>query len=141
MRLQITYQELSALAKSKVDKIIELSYIDSKIINVRYTHIQKVPFCNRYIPLSVDVKIQIDGFENGNLFLTYNAGKGLDAIISGIFTLFPGLRDMNIVEMVEGQKAIAHLMKVDKVCGALEKINILDMCFDEVGVNVEFALK
>lgn len=141
MKLHITYLECSDLAKAKVDKVVVLSYIDNKSVNVKYSHMQKVPLLDKYIPISLVAKVRIDGFENGNLFLTYNTGNRLDAIISGVFTLFPDLMNMNIVEMIEGQKAVAHLMKVDKVRGALEKINILDMCFDEVGVNVEFALK
>lgn len=141
MKLQITYKEFSELVKAKADKIVELSYVDSKSVNVRYTHMQKVPFCNKYIPISVDVKIRVEGFENGDMFLAYSAGKGLDTIISGVFTLYPGLRNMNIVEMQEEQKAVVHLMKVDKVRDALDKIDIHDICFYEEGVKIEFALK
>lgn len=141
MKLQITYKELSELVKAKVDKIVELSYVDSKSVNVRYTHMQKVPFCNKYIPISVDAKIRVDGFENGNLFITYSAGKGLDTIILGVFTLYPGLRNMNIVEILEGHTVVVHLMNVDKVRDVLNKISIIDVCFEGKGVDVVFALK
>ena len=141
MKLQTTYKELSELVKAKADKIVELSYVDSKSVNVRYTHMQKVPFCNKYIPISVDVKIRVEGFEDGNLFLAYSAGKGLDTIISGVFTLYPGLRDMNIVEILEGQRVAVHLAKVDEVRDALNKIVVRDICFDTDGVNMEFTIK
>lgn len=141
MKLHITYQELSELVKAKTDKIVELSYIDAKTANVKYTHMQKVPLCNKYIPLSVGVKTRVDGFEGGRLLLSYSAGTGLDAIISGVLALYPGLRDMHIVEFQEGQKAIVYLSKVDKVRDALDKINIHDISFDEDGIDVAFSLR
>lgn len=141
MKLQITYQELSELVKAKADKIVELSYIDAKTVNVKYTHMQKVPLCNKYIPLSVGIKAMVDGFEGGRLLLSYSAGTGLDTIISGVLALYPGLRDMHIVEIQEGQKAIVYLSKVDKVRDALDKINIHDISFDEDGIDVAFSLR
>lgn len=141
MKLQITYQELSELVKAKADKIVELSYIDAKTVNVKYTHMQKVPLCNKYIPLSVGIKTRVDEFEEGRLMLSYSAGTGLDTIISGVLALYPGLRNMHIVEIQEGQKATVYLSKIDKIRDALDKINILDISFDEDGINVAFSLR
>lgn len=141
MRLQITFQELSELVKAKADKIVELSYIDSKVVNVKYTHMQKVPLCDKYIPLPVNVKVRVDGFEDGNLLLSYNAGMGLDTIISGVLLLYPDLRNMNIVEILDGQKAVVHMKKLDQIREALDNVNILDISFDVNGVNVKFSLK
>ena len=141
MKLQITYQEMSELVKAKADKIVELSYIDAKTANVKYTHMQKIPLCNKYIPLSVGIKARVDGFEGGSLFLSYSAGAGLDTIISGVLALYPSLKNLHIVEIQDGRKAIVHLSNVDKVRDALDKINILDISFDEDGVNVDFSLR
>lgn len=140
MKLHITYQEVSELVKSKADKIVEFSYIDSKTVNTKYTYMQKVPFCNTYIPVPINVKVRVEGFENGNLFLSYDAGIGLDTIISGILSLYPGLKDMNIFEIQENQKAVVFLTKIDQVRDTLEKIDILDISFDTDGVNVTFSL-
>ena len=140
MKLHITYQELSELVKSKADKIVEYSYIDSKTVNTKYTYMQKVPFCNKYISVPINVKVRVEGFENGNLLLSYDAGIGLDTIISGILSLYPGLKDMNIFEIQEKQKAVVFLTKIDQVRDTLEKIDILDICFDTDGVNITFSL-
>ena len=140
MKLHITYQELSELVKSKADKIVEYSYIDSKTVNTKYTYMQKVPFCNKYIPVPINVKVRVEGFENGNLLLSYDAGIGLDTIISGILALYPGLKEMNIFEIQENQKAVVFLTKIDQVRDTLEKIDILDISFDTDGVNVTFSL-
>lgn len=141
MVLHITFQELSELAKTKADKIVELYHVDNKNVNVKYTHLQKVPLIDKHLHISVDATVRVDEFENGDLFITYDAGVGLDTIISGVLTLFPSLRDMNIVEILDGQKAVVHMTKVDNVRDALKKISIQDISFDQDGANVVLALK
>jgi len=46
----------------------------------------------------------------------------------------------DFVEELEDNKLLIHLDKIDQIDGMLDKIEILDITFDEVNANVAFKV-
>lgn len=129
MKLQITYDELEAFVLKKYDQQVKLGFVDEKTISVT----KKVVIKDATISISVD---QVAG---NDISLSYQAGFGIEWIIKGVLMWFKeSIKDF--VEELEDNKLLIHLNKIDQIDGMLDKIEILDITFDEVNVNVAFKV-
>ena len=129
MRLQIPYKELEAFVMKKYNQEVKLGFVDEKTISAS----KKVVFKDATINISVD---QVAG--NG-ISLSYQAGFGIEWIIKGALMWFKEtIKDF--VEEQEENKLLIHLDKIDQIGGMLDKIEILDITFDEVNANVAFKV-
>lgn len=129
MKLQITYDELEAFVLKKYDQQVKLGFVDEKTISVT----KKVVIKDATISISVD---QVAG---NDISLSYQAGFGIEWIIKGVLMWFKeSIKDF--VEELEDNKLLIHLDKIDHIGGILDKIEILDITFDEVNANVAFKV-
>ena len=129
MRLQIPYGELEAFLMKKYDQQVKLGFVDEKTISVT----KKVVIKDATINISVD---QVAG---NDISLSYQAGFGIEWIIKGALMWFKEtIKDF--VEELEDNKLLIHLDKIDQIGGMLDKIEILDITFDEVNANVAFKV-
>ena len=129
MRLQIPYGELEAFLMKKYDQQVKLGFVDEKTINVT----KKVVIKDATISISVD---QVAG---NDISLSYQAGFGIEWIIKGVLMWFnESIKDF--VEELEDNKLLIHLNKIDQIGGLLDKIEILEITFDEVNANVAFKV-
>ena len=129
MRLQIPYGELEAFLMKKYDQQVKLGFVDEKTISVT----KKVVIKDATISISVD---QVAG---NDISLSYQAGFGIEWIIKGVLMWFKeSIKDF--VEELEDNKLLIHLDKIDQISGMLDKIEILDITFDEVNANVAFKV-
>ena len=127
MRLQIPYKELEAFTLKKYNQQVRLELVDEKTISIT----KKVVIKDATINISVD---QVAG---NDISLSYQAGFGIEWIIKGALMWFKeSIKDF--VEELEDNKLLIHLDKIDQIGGMLDKIEILDITFDEVNVNVAF---
>jgi hypothetical protein len=129
MRLQIPYKELEAFLMKKYNQQVKLGFVDEKTMSVT----KKVVFKDATINISVD---QVAG---NDISLSYQAGFGIEWIIKGALMWFKeSIKDF--VEELEDNKLLIHLDKIDQIGGMLDKIEILDITFDEVNANVAFKV-
>ena len=129
MRLQIPYGELEAFLMKKYDQQVKLGFVDEKTISVT----KKVVIKDATISISVD---QVAG---NDISLSYQAGFGIEWIIKGVLMWFKeSIKDF--VEELEDNKLLIHLNKLDQIGGLLEKIEILEITFDEGNANVAFKV-
>ena len=129
LRLQIPYGELEAFLMKKYDQQVKLGFVDEKTINVT----KKVVIKDATISISVD---QVAG---NDISLSYQAGFGIEWIIKGVLMWFnESIKDF--VEELEDNKLLIHLNKIDQIGGLLDKIEILEITFDEVNANVAFKV-
>ena len=129
MRLQIPYGELEAFLMKKYDQQVKLGFVDEKTISVT----KKVVIKDATISISVD---QVAG---NDISLSYQAGFGIEWIIKGVLMWFKeSIKDF--VEELEDNKLLIHLNKIDQIGGLLDKIEILEITFDEVNANVAFKV-
>ena len=129
MRLQIPYGELEAFLMKKYDQQVKLGFVDEKTISVT----KKVVIKDATISISVD---QVAG---NDISLSYQAGFGIEWIIKGVLMWFKeSITDF--VEELEDNKLLIHLNKIDQIGGLLDKIEILEITFDEVNANVAFKV-
>ena len=129
MRLQIPYGELEAFLMKKYDQQVKLGFVDEKTISVT----KKVVIKDATISISVD---QVAG---NDISLSYQAGFGIEWIIKGVLMWFnESIKDF--VEELEDNKLLIHLNKIDQIGGLLDKIEILEITFDEVNANVAFKV-
>ena len=85
------------------------------------------------------VNISVDQIEENDISLSYQAGFGIEWIIKGALMWFKeSIKDF--VEELEDNKLLIHLDKIDQIDGMLDKIEILDITFDEVNANVAFKV-
>ena len=114
MRLQIPYGELEAFLMKKYDQQVKLGFVDEKTISV-------------------------DQVAGNDISLSYQAGFGIEWIIKGVLMWFKeSIKDF--VEELEDNKLLIHLNKIDQIGGLLDKIEILEITFDEVNANVAFKV-
>ena len=129
MKLQIPYKELEALVLKKYNQEVKLGFVDEKTISVT----KKVVIKDATVIISVD---QVAG---NDISLSYQAGFGIEWIIKGALMWFKeSIKDF--VEELEDNKLLIHLDKIDQIGGMLDKIEILDITFDEVNANVAFKV-
>ena len=129
MTLQIPYKELEAFVLKKYNQEVKLGFVDEKTMNVT----KKVVIKDATIYISVD---QVVG---NDISLSYQAGFGIEWIIKGALMWFKeSIKDF--VEELEDNKLRIHLDKIDQIGGMLDKIEILDITFDEVNANVAFKV-
>lgn len=129
MNLQISYKELEAFLMKKYNQEVKLGYVDEKTMSVT----KKVVIKDATINISVD---QVAG---NDISLSYQAGFGIEWIIKGALMWFKeSVKDF--VEEQEENKLLIHLDKIDQIGGMLDKIEILDITFDEVNANVAFKV-
>lgn len=129
MKLQIPYKELEAFLMKKYNQQVKLGFVDEKTMSVT----KKVVIKDATINISVD---QVAG---NNISLSYQAGFGIEWIIKGALMWFKEtIKDF--VEELEDNKLLIHLDKINQIGGMLDKIEILDITFDEVNANVAFKV-
>ena len=129
MNLQISYKELEAFLMKKYNQEVKLGYVDEKTMSVT----KKVVIKDATINISVD---QVVG---NDISLSYQAGFGIEWIIKGAFMWFKETIS-GFVEEQEDNKLLIHLDKIDQIGGMLDKIELLDITFDEVNANVAFKV-
>lgn len=129
MKLQIPYKELEAFVMKKYNQEVNLGFVDEKTMSVT----KKVVIKDATINISVD---QVAG---NDISLSYQAGFGIEWIIKGALMWFKEtIKDF--VEEQEENKLLIHLDKIEQIQGMLDKIEILDITFDEVNANVAFKV-
>ena len=129
MNLQISYKELEAFLMKRYDQQVRLRFVDEKTMSVT----KKVVIKDATINISVG---QVVG---NDISLSYQAGFGIEWIIKGALMWFKEtIKDF--VEEQEDNKLLIHLDKIDQIGGMLDKIEILDITFDEVNANVAFKV-
>ena len=129
MRLQIPYGELEAFVMKKYNQEIKLGFVDEKTISIT----------KRVVIKDATVNMSVDKIAGNDILLSYQAGFGIEWIIKGALMWFKEtIKDF--VEELEDNKLLIHLDKIDQIGGMLDKIEILDITFDEVNANVAFKV-
>jgi len=129
MRLQIPYKELEAFTLKKYNQQVRLELVDEKTISIT----KKVVIKDATINISVD---QVVG---NDISLSYQAGFGIEWIIKGALMWFKeSIKDF--VEELEDNKLLIHLDKIDQIGDMQDKVEIIDITFDEVNANVAFKV-
>ena len=71
--------------------------------------------------------------------MSYQAGFGIEWIIKGALMWFQEtIKDF--VEELEENKLLIHLSKMDQIGGMMDRIEILDVTFDDANANVAFKV-
>ena len=129
MKLQIPYKELEAFVMKKYNQQVRLGFVDEKTISVT----------KKVVIKDATVNISVDMVAGNDISLSYQAGFGIEWIIKGALMWFKeSIKDF--VEELEDNKLLIHLDKIGQIQGMLDKIEILDITFDEVNVNVAFKV-
>ena len=129
MRLQLSYKELETFLMKKYNQQVKLGFVDEKTMSIT----KKVVIKDATVHISVD---QVAG---NDISLSYQAGFGIEWIIKGTLMWFQEtIKDF--VEELEENKLLIHLNKIDQIGGLLDKIEILEITFDEVNANVAFKV-
>jgi predicted RNA-binding Zn-ribbon protein involved in translation (DUF1610 family) len=129
MRLQIPYKELEAFLMKKYNQQVKLGFVDEKTLSV----------AKKVVIKDATINISVDQVAENDISLSYQAGFGIEWIIKGALMWFKEtIKDF--VEELEDNKLRIHLDKIDQIGGMLDKIEILDITFDEVNANVAFKV-
>ena len=129
MKLQIPYKELEAFLMKKYNQEIKLGFVDEKTISIT----------KRVVIKDATINISVDQVVRNDISLSYQAGFGIEWIIKGALMWFKEAIS-GFVEEQKENKLLIHLHKIDQISGMLDKIEILDISFDEVNANVAFKV-
>ena len=129
MRLQLSYKELETFLMKKYNQQVKLGFVDEKTMSIT----KKVVIKDATVHISVD---QVAG---NDISLSYQAGFGIEWIIKGTLMWFQEtIKDF--VEELEENKLLIHLSKMDQIGGMMDRIEILDVTFDDANANVAFKV-
>jgi len=129
MKLQITYDELEAFVLKKYNQQVKLGFVDEKTMSVT----------KKVVIKDATVNVSVDKIAGNDILLSYQAGFGIEWIIKGALMWFKEtIKDF--VEELEDNKLLIHLNKIDQIDGMLDKIEILDITFDEANANIAFKV-
>lgn len=129
MRLQIPYKELEAFVMKKYNQQVKVRFVDEKTISVT----KKVVIKDATVNISVDQVVRND------ISLSYQAGFGIEWIIKGALMWFKEAIN-GFVDELEDNKLLLHLDRIEQIGGMLDRIEILDVSFDEANANVAFEV-
>ena len=129
MKLQIPYKELEAFLMKRYDQQVKLGFVDEKTLSVT----------KKVVIKDATINISVDQVAENDISLSYQAGFGIEWIIKGALMWFKESIKV-FVEEQEENKLLIHLDKIEQIQGMLDKIEILDITFDEVNANVAFKV-
>ncbi len=129
MNLQIPYKELEAFLMKKYDQQVKVEFANENTISIT----------KRVVIKDATVNVSIDKIVGNDIILSYQAGFGIEWIIKGVLMWFKE-SIKGFVEEQEENKLLIHLDKINQIDGILDKIEILDITFDEVNANVAFKV-
>ena len=108
---------------------IKLGFVDEKTMSVT----------KKVVIKDATVNVSVDKIAGNDILLSYQAGFGIEWIIKGALMWFKeSIKDF--VEELEENKLLIHLDKIDQTGGMLDKVEIIDITFDEVNTNVAFKV-
>ena len=129
MNLQIPYKEQEAFLMKKYNQEVKLGVVDEKTLSVT----------KKVVIKDATVNVSVDKIAGNDILLSYQAGFGIEWIIKGALMWFKeSIKDF--IEEQEENKLLIHLDKIDQIGGLLDKIEILEITFDEVNANVAFKV-
>ncbi len=129
MKLQIPYNELEAFLMKKYDQQVKVEFANENTISIT----------KKVVIKDATVNVSIEKIVGNDIILSYQAGFGIEWIIKGVLMWFKeSIKDF--VEELEDNKLLIHLNKIDQIDGMLDKIEILDITFDEANANIAFKV-
>ena len=113
----------------KYNQEVKLGVVDEKTLSVT----------KKVVIKDATVNVSVDKIAGNDILLSYQAGFGIEWIIKGALMWFKeSIKDF--IEEQEENKLLIHLDKIDQIGGLLDKIEILEITFDEVNANVAFKV-
>lgn len=129
MKLQIPYNELEAFLMKKYDQQVKVEFANENTISIT----------KKVVIKDATINVSIDKIVGNDIILSYQAGFGIEWIIKGVLMWFKeSIKDF--IEELEDNKLLIHLNKIDQIDGMLDKIEILDITFDEANANIAFKV-
>ena len=129
MRLQLSYKELETFLMKKYNQQVKLGFVDEKTMSIK----------KKVVIKDATVNITVDQVAGNYISLSYQAGFGIEWIIKGALMWFQEtIKDF--VEELEENKLLIHLSKMDQIGGMMDRIEILDVTFDDANANVAFKV-
>lgn len=137
MRIEATYQELSAFASMKAGKNVEISYISPDTIKISL-NLKVVLFTSR-----VGIKVKVEKINPGGALLrtegNFAVGKVIRGAISAIRALNPDID--KALELKPENRILILFGKIEKMKPILSNVDINSLTFSESGAVLEFTLK
>lgn len=140
MKLNVPFSELKDIISAKAGQHIDLTTVTPDTVNVGYDAKVKVPILGE-IQKRLDVKVTFLKMEGDDLYLSYDAGMGLDWIIGAASNFIPVLKDKTKVEFLGDSQIVIHLRNIEQVGPALDQIAVQSLGFEGEQVALDFAVK
>ena len=130
-------KDLATLNKKETKKPNISKHI--KVMNNQESIGMNLSVTKKVVIKDATISISVDQVAGNDISLSYQAGFGIEWIIKGVLMWFnESIKDF--VEELEDNKLLIHLNKIDQIGGLLDKIEILEITFDEVNANVAFKV-
>ena len=147
MQFRLTYQEISDLIARKAGRPIPIMYGGPHTVRISYD--VNVLFKTASIGLDLTVD-QVD--ENGNIYLTYNGGMGIDFMIKTALNQAKNQPGGDMLELLPDNRILLNLNKGvqraavsqgagEQVGSLFDHIKLQDISFDEQFAIVDFVPK
>lgn len=137
MKIEISFDEISALVRERYAKQISLARVSEKEVCVTYR--QRILMASLPIPIN----LRIAAVEADAVSVGYNGGTAIDMIISGVLMFvkakFPELGQA--VDAGTDHTIRIDLTKIAKAKAIMATLALMDIKFSESGAIAEVALK
>ena len=129
LSLQISYKELEAFLMKKYNQQVKLEFANEKTISIT----------KKVLIKDATVNVSIDKIEGSDIILSYQACFGIEWIIKGALMWFKeSISDF--VDELEDNKLLLHLDRIEELNTILKKIEIKEVSFDDLNVNIAFIV-
>lgn len=135
MQFRLTYQEISDLIEKKAGRRLPVMYGGPHTVRIAYD--VNVLFKTA----SVGLDLTVDSVENGNLFLSYAGGPGIDFMVRTALGQAKNQPGGDMLELLSDNRILLRLSKNAQAGSLFEHIDLKDICFDEQFAIVEFQPK
>lgn len=137
MKIEISFDEISALVRERYAKQISLARVSEKEVCVTYR--QRILMASLPIPIN----LRIAAVEADAVSVGYNGGTAIDMIISGVLMFvkakFPELGQA--VDAGTDYTVRIDLTKIAKAKAIMATLALMDIKFSESGAIAEVSLK
>ena len=134
MKATINYSEMVDYIESHYKVRPNISYVDTKTINVSYK-------ASIFLP-GISINVHIESVTEETIILSYDCSQGTKLLIKGILAfLKEQLKENNLTIDDEHNCILIHIKNIEPVQKALEYISLTDIMFTHDGIEVSAKLR
>ncbi len=127
MQISVHYQEITDLIYSEFGIKVQIHILTPQVVNICYS-------TKKFI--SIDFNLKVDAIQKHCIYLSYDCNKALSLMLQGVLALNTARIPKGVEINSSTKRIIINMTRFDEIKKVLQYVDITDITFTEMGVNV-----